>query len=213
MKRLFRYVFKSTALWSMWLYLLPKIRHESKEKRQSTFAFKGPAIVVANHTSFMDFILIIFLFAFRYVRCVVGKTLYESSKFIHFVLKNLGAIKVDRFSFSMDFFYESTEHLRKGGVLLIFPEGKLSTDGKILPFKSSAALMAVRTGVDIIPIYHTPKYGFMKSVKVMVGDRINLSEMCSDKNPGEEELVRLTLHLENKMKELQVLCEEGGGVK
>ncbi|MBQ4105767.1 MAG: 1-acyl-sn-glycerol-3-phosphate acyltransferase [Clostridia bacterium] len=213
MKRLFRIFLKVTSLWTMGLFFLPRIRHESKENRQSTFAFKGPAIIVSNHTHFLDFILIMFLFAFRYIRCVVGKTLYESSKLMTTVLKLLGAIKVDRFSFDMQFFYECTEFLQKKGVVLIFPEGRLSRDGTILPFKSSVVLMAIRTGVDIIPIYHTHKYGFMKPTGVMVGDRINLRQMCNNPNPGEEELTELTLLLENKIKGLRDLYEQGGGVR
>ncbi len=213
MKRLFRIIFKALSLWTMWLFFLPKIRHESKENRKSTFAFKGPAIIVTNHTHFFDFILMIYLFAFRYVRCIVGKTLYESSKLMTLIMKLLGSIKVDRFSFDMDFFYEATEHLRKKGVILIFPEGRLSRDGTLLPFKSSVVMMALRTGVDIIPVYHTHQYGFLKRVGVMVGDRINLSDMSETATPDEEKIKELTLLLENKIKSLRDLYEQGGGVR
>lgn len=213
MKRLFRIILKALSLWSMWLFFLPKIRHESKENRKSTFAFKGPAIIVTNHNHFIDFILMLYLFAFRYVRCIVGKTLYESSKPMTMIMKLLGAIKVDRFAFDMEFFYESTEHLKKKGVILIFPEGRLSRDGTILPFKSSVVLMALRTGVDIIPVYHTHKYGIGKRVGVMVGDRINLSQLCNTSTPNEAEITELTLLLENKIKSLRDLYEQGGGVR
>ncbi len=197
----------------MWLFFLPKIRHESKENRRSTFAFKGPAIIVTNHNHFIDFILMFYLFAFRYVRCIVGKTLYESSKFMTLMMNLLGSIKVDRFSFGMNFFFEATKHLRKKGVVLIFPEGRLSRDGTILPFKSSAVMMALRTGVDIIPVYHTHKYGLGKRVGVMVGDRINLCQLCDTSTPDDEKIAELTLLLENKIKSLRDLYEKGGGVK
>lgn len=214
MKKIARILIKALSLWSMWLFFLPKIRHESKEKRQSTFLFKGPAIIVTNHTHFIDYVLILFLFAFRYVRAVVGKTLYESSKAMTAILKLMGAIKVDRFSFDMEFFYECAQTLQKKGVVLIFPEGRLSRDGTILPFKSSAIFMAMRTGVDIIPVYHTHKYGFMKRVGVMVGDRININEMRSAKQqPSVSEVEEYTLMLENKIKSLKELYEQGGGVR
>ena len=68
----------------------------------------------------------------------------------------LGAIKVDRFSFDMDFFYECSGRAAKAGrLLLIFPEGKFSVDGTKCPeFHDTAALLALQAGVPVVPVYH-----------------------------------------------------------
>lgn len=213
MKHIFRILAKILTLWSIGLGFRVRVRHESKEKRQSTFAFKGPALIISNHNHFLDFIILFYLFAFRYIRCIVGKTLYESSRFLEIILKGLGCIKVDRFSFDMEFFFKAMDVLKKKGVVLIFPEGRFSVDGKINEFKNTAALLALQSGVPVIPVYHSFNYGFFKRTDVMVGDKIYLKDFCQSKNPSEKELTALTEMLRDKIIELRELSENGGGVR
>lgn len=201
------------TLWSIGLGFRVRIRHESKENRQSTFHFKGPAVIISNHNHFLDFVILLYVFAFRYIRCIVGKTLYESSRFLEVILNGFGCIKVDRFSFDMEFFFRAMDVLKKKGVILIFPEGRFSVDGKINEFKSTAALLALQAGVPIIPVYHTANYGVFKRTDVMVGDRIYLKDHIKSKNPSEKELLELTEMLRDKILELKELSEKGGGVK
>lgn len=213
MKHIFRIISKFLILWSIGLGYRVRVRHESKEHRQSTFAFRGPAVVISNHNHFLDFMILFYVFAFRYIRCIVGKTLYESSKFLEKLLSALGCIKVDRFAFDMEFFFNAMDVLKKKGVILIFPEGKFSVDGKINEFKSTATLLALQSGVPIIPVYHSADYGFFKRTDIMVGDRIYLKDFCKSKNPSEKELLELTEMLRNKIIELKELSENGGGVR
>jgi 1-acyl-sn-glycerol-3-phosphate acyltransferase len=42
--------------------------------------------------------------------------------------------------------------LRDGRPLVLFPEGKRSFDSELLPFKSGAAMLAIRTGTPIVPV-------------------------------------------------------------
>lgn len=213
MKHIFRIFAKFMTLWSIGLGFRVRVRHESKEHRQSTFLFKGPAVIISNHNHFLDFIILLYVFAFRYIRCIVGKTLYESSRFLETILNGFGCIKVDRFSFDMEFFFKAMDVLKKKGLILIFPEGKFSVDGKINEFKSTAALLAIQAGVPVIPVYHTANYGFFKRTDVMVGDRIYLKDFCKSKTPSEKELLELTEMLRNKIIELKELSEKGGGVR
>lgn len=201
------------TLWSIGLGFRVRIRHESKENRQSTFHFKGPAVIISNHNHFLDFVILLYIFAFRYIRCIVGKTLYESSRFLEVILNGFGCIKVDRFSFDMEFFFKAMDVLKKKGVILIFPEGRFSVDGKVNEFKSTAALLALQAGVPIIPVYHTANYGAFKRTDVMVGDRIYLKDYIKSKNPSEKELLELTEMLRDKILELKDLSEKGGGVR
>src|SRR5437016_4138319 len=43
--------------------------------------------------------------------------------------------------------------LDEGRPIILFPEGKRSTNGELLEFKSGAAMLAIRNGVPIVPIY------------------------------------------------------------
>lgn len=206
MKFIFRWVVKLSGVPSVLLFFLPKIKYENKEKTKGKMSHKEPAVVITNHKNFMDFILFLAVFFKSYLRCVVGKTLYESNKIVSVMLNLLGAIKIDRFSFDMDFFFKSSDALKKGHKVLIFPEGRFSVNDEILEFKSSAALIALQSNVPIIPVYHTTKYGFMKSIKVMIGEPIYLSDYYSGTNPSAEELCELTEILRNKIIELRDKC-------
>lgn len=199
---------KTLCAWSLWLYFLPKIRYEKPKKEKSPFLKKGGAIIVTNHKNYMDFLLFELLFVFKYLRCVVGKTLYESHKFITVILNLLGAVKVDRFSFDMNFFFETSEALKKGQKVLIFPEGRFSVNDEILEFKNTASLLAVQTNVPVVPIYHSTKYLPFRPVKVMVGEPINLSDYVNTANPDAKQLEELTKILRDKIIELKDKCEK-----
>ena len=95
MKLLFRWINKLLCGWNVGLYFRPRIRYEGK-KHCPAFT-RGPAILITNHKNQMDFLLVLYLFYFRYVRCLVGKTFYECNRFLNWCLRMLGAIKVDRF--------------------------------------------------------------------------------------------------------------------
>ena len=190
MKLLFRWINKLLCGWNVGLYFRPRIRYEGK-KCLPAFT-RGPAILITNHKNQMDFLLV----------------LYECNRFLNWCLRMLGAIKVDRFSFGMDFFCESVEALRRGQLLLIFPEGRFSTTGEILEFRSTAALLALQTDVPIIPMWHSVNYGFGKRTDVVIGEPIRLSELCSTANPDAAELDRLTAILRDKVIELRGMAQE-----
>jgi len=47
---------------------------------------------------------------------------------------------------------DALERLRRGVTLLVYPEGKRSPDGRLLPFKTGVFLLALRAGVPVVPI-------------------------------------------------------------
>ena len=64
--------------------------------------------------------------------------------------------------------------LRDGGVLCVFPEGRLPKPGeeRPLPFKPGAAYLALSTGVPVIPVYTNGSYFKKKRAEVMIGTPI-----------------------------------------
>lgn len=203
MKTFFRWFHKLLLGWTVWLYFRPRVRYEEKGSMP-----RGPVLLVSNHKNHMDFLLMELLFYFRYVRCLVGKTFYESSGLITFLLRMLGAIKVDRFSFDMEFFYQCMDALKKGQTLLVFPEGKFSTDGTLAEFRDTAALLALQAGVPVVPVYHGYDYRFFHRTPVVIGKPMDLSAECPTQNPGPEELKRLTALLRGKIVELREMAEK-----
>ena len=111
----------------------------------------GPAILAANHASFLDPILI-GLCAGRPVRFLVANDFYRDRR-LHAALRWLGAIPVGGNAGLIRSFRLITEVIQKGGLVGIFPEGGITRDGAMRPFRTGAALLAMRLGVPIVPIH------------------------------------------------------------
>jgi len=47
---------------------------------------------------------------------------------------------------------EAADRIRRGTSLVIFPEGTRSPDGKLLPFKTGGAVLAIKARVPAVPV-------------------------------------------------------------
>ena len=111
----------------------------------------GPAILAANHASFLDPI-VISLRARRPVRFLVSNAFYRDPR-LNRLLRWLGTIPVGGGAGIVRSFRQVTEVIEDGGLLGIFPEGGITRDGEMKPFRSGAAVLAMRLGVPIVPIH------------------------------------------------------------
>lgn len=174
----------------------------------NTAAYKGPLIIVQNHKGFMDFPLIVRMFALRRVHVVVSETLYAHSGFMRFILKVMGVIKADRFSGDLSFVNKSIEILNKGGIVLIYPEGKIETSDEIYEFKRSAALISIQSGVPILPIYHDGRTGFLKKDKCIIGNLMHPQEYSVEGANLAENADRFNKALYDNICGYQRLCKD-----
>ena len=118
-------------------------------------------------------------------------------KFLTFTLKNIGAIRVDRDLFDFSFIDKSIDALNKGHDILIFPEGRIPTDKKMLEFKPSFIEIALETNVPIIPIYTNGSYGKKKRARVIIGEEIYLSKLYNNNLSKKENVENLTEYVRN----------------
>jgi len=70
-----------------------------------------------------------------------------------FYLPRIGAFPVNRDSVDTTALRISLDLLRNGNILVVFPEGTRSTDGKMLPVKAGVGLLAVRSAVPVLPAF------------------------------------------------------------
>ena len=112
---------------------------------------KGAAILAANHASFLDPILIA-ICAKRPVRFLVSNEFYRDPR-LNTVLRWLGAIPVGGDAGMIRSFRRIGDVMRGGSLLGIFPEGGITRDGAMKPFRSGAAVLALRMGVPLVPIH------------------------------------------------------------
>ncbi|MBI5252147.1 MAG: 1-acyl-sn-glycerol-3-phosphate acyltransferase [Desulfomonile tiedjei] len=109
-------------------------------------------IIAPNHQSFAD-ILALFVNLPTPFRWVIKKELLKIPLFGK-ALGATGAICLDRSDKerSVKSLQEGTNKLGEGWSVLIYPEGTRTPDGLLHAFKKGAFMMAVQTGVSILPV-------------------------------------------------------------
>lgn len=109
----------------------------------------GPAVLMANHESFLDPLLMVELSP-RPIQFMAKQELFRG--FGHWLFPRLNTAPVKRGAADLGAFRTAARHLAGGGLLGIFPEGTRSTDGRIHPFQTGAIAIALKAGAPIIPV-------------------------------------------------------------
>ncbi|MBQ6893162.1 MAG: 1-acyl-sn-glycerol-3-phosphate acyltransferase [Clostridia bacterium] len=189
---LFFEFFRWLALITGWpafgLFFKRKVYYEDKKLQGRRI--RGGALIISNHYHVFDYMLNMFLLAPRKLY-VVASELAFSNKWLRFGMKFFGGIEANRISRSMRFVDTAADYIKKGRIVQIYPEGKITLDGKMAPFKQSYLAIALRANAPIIPIIIDGNYGFFKRVHLIIGKPINLRDYCTSEKPSREEMAAL----------------------
>lgn len=105
---------------------------------------KGPFIIACNHTSFLDVGVVQVAFPLKISwiakKEVVDRWWLRPAHWIFDTITINGAVE------------KALEALEEGRVLGIFPEGARSPDGKIKKTDAGVAILALKSGMPIIPV-------------------------------------------------------------
>ncbi len=173
---------------AVYLYCNP-IWHCRIEGR-SKLPWRGPAVLVANHASLIDILVLFALYRpFKWV-----------SKAENFKLPFLGwnmtlndyvpVVRGNKDSI-LQMMAECRRHLAAGSPVLLFPEGTRTRDGNLLPFKDGAFKLAAEVGCPLIPIaVHAtgdclPKHGFV--LRQRMHARVEVLDPIDTKGPGQSD--------------------------
>ena len=109
-------------------------------------------IITPNHQSFAD-IVALYVYLPTPFRWVIKKELLNIPLFGR-ALGATGAICLDRSNRdrSVKTLQDGADKLRGGWSVVIYPEGTRTPDGLLHPFKKGAFMMAVQTGIPILPV-------------------------------------------------------------
>lgn len=110
----------------------------------------GGLIVACNHASFLDPWFLSILFP-RPVHHLINRAWYDRSSAWRTFFRANGTVPVEPGDPSATSRAISGV-LDGGGVLSIFPEGKISSDGRPQRFRSGIAFIAAETGASVLPV-------------------------------------------------------------
>ncbi len=195
----FDFVFKLKRVWariiSLGSFLYPVITYTSKK-----YALPRPCVVVSNHSSYLD--IVFGPFYVDHTAVFMGK--YELLKiplFKYFFVyldipvnrkSNTGAHKA---------LQDCAKKIDENISVIIYPEGTISSEGKLRPFKNGAFKLAIDKQVPIIPVANLNNWhflqngGFFKSFgqpgipRIVVGDPIPTLGLAEKNIPALKEKV------------------------
>ena len=114
------------------------------------FPEPGSTLVCSNHQSFLDPV-VLGVTSLRPLNYLARKTLFKLLP-VRLFLELNDAIPIDLDSMGMAGIKESLKRLKRGEMLVVFPEGTRSDNGELLPFKPGFDLLARRSKSRMLPV-------------------------------------------------------------
>jgi 1-acyl-sn-glycerol-3-phosphate acyltransferase len=112
----------------------------------------GGMIIAMNHIHWVDIPAVGAMLPFRYRLSWFAKSELFRNPVAGWWFRQMNVIPVNRGKRDLAALDSSTEALRNGAVLLIFPEGHRSRTGVLQPGRGGAVRMAMQSGAPIIPV-------------------------------------------------------------
>lgn len=128
-----------------------RIYHRLEIRSPLKLPRRGSAIIVCNHTSGLDPLLIQSA-SRRLIVWMMAKEYYDI-KWLTPLLRMVEAIPVDRGRPDAAATRAALKALAKGHVLGVFPEGRIETSRELLPFHPGIAVLALRSRAPVYPAY------------------------------------------------------------
>jgi 1-acyl-sn-glycerol-3-phosphate acyltransferase len=109
----------------------------------------GPLIIASNHLHWTD-VPLVPAYLSRQVVYLAKEELFMGR--IGWLVRFLGAIPVKRGEADRQLLRASDELLKRGKVLVIFPEGHRSDNHQLIPAHAGMGMIALRAGVPVVPV-------------------------------------------------------------
>lgn len=117
---------------------------------RENFPQDGGALICANHQSFLDPV-VIGNSSSRPMNYLARKTLFEFGP-LGWFLDFVNTIPVEQDGFGVGGIRETLRRLKRGEMVLLFPEGSRSDDGQLQAFKAGFSAIARRSRVALVPV-------------------------------------------------------------
>ena len=136
------------------VWILVNVGYRLKTRGLEHIPAEGPMVVVCNHVSYMDALVVIGCCR-RPIRFVMDHRIFKIP-LLNFVFRTAGAIPIAPAHENPELLERAYDrvarYLEEGEVVGIFPEGKLTADGEIGPFKAGIEQIIQRTPAPVVPM-------------------------------------------------------------
>ncbi len=174
----------------------------------------GACIYVCNHYRIWDVI---------YPACTTWEGIHYLSKkavvnnwFMKGFCKSLKVVEVNRDGSDVRAVMDSLKCLKNGEKISLFPEGtRNKTDAEMLPFKSGAAVMAIKAKVPIVPMMIYKKPQPFRLNHILIGEPFEFTEYYDQKlteeqiKEADEKLLQRLLDMRREHAELLASKKKG----
>ncbi len=188
-----------------WMWLRVHLFNDLEIVGDNRLPKKGGYVICSNHVHWMDPILYVSL-THRMIYAIAKEELFNT-KLKAFVMRRLGLIKVERDGkdSNKEAIGEAVEKLKKGKMVIIYPEGtRFGLKNGVKP-KKGVAMIALQARVPIIPMAVVGSFKKHTKIRVTYGDPIDISEYYpkEGENINLRSLVTITNKVMDKIVELR----------
>lgn len=175
------------------VYIIAKPLFRYKAVGAEHIPKKGSAILASNHASYLD-PLFVGLGVWRRINYLAKKEIFRNMLLNYLLKKLFRSIPVDRDQIKKNTLRIIYQLLRNNEILLMFPEGTRTYDGKLMEPKLGIGMIAYNTQIPVVPVYINGSYNIwsrnsrfirFKSCSVFFGTPVDLKPYYNQKRSKE----------------------------
>jgi 1-acyl-sn-glycerol-3-phosphate acyltransferase len=165
----------------------------------------GGVLIAANHASYADIPLL--GCSIKRQASYMAKVELFRNPVMRWIYSTLGGIPINRY-YSREKLGETIRRLKAGGIVIIYPEGARTLDGKMLKPMPGIGMLVCETGVPVVPAYiegtHDilpvgAKWIRLHPVTVVFGKPIDFKEQISGRDHTKELFVEISRRVMNEI--------------
>jgi len=135
-------------------WTITRVMYRARVSGTEYFPESGPAVIVCNHVSFVDWLIlssacprpIRFVMHFSFMKIPVLGLFFRRAKVIPIAGQKEDPVLLEKA------FVKISEELAAGELVCIFPEGEVTRDGNMIPFRKGVERIVAANPVPIIPV-------------------------------------------------------------
>jgi 1-acyl-sn-glycerol-3-phosphate acyltransferase len=159
---------------------------------------EGAALVCPNHTGLSDPVIMMLAGGWNGHQRPMAKQELLDTPVLGKIVAALGVFGVRRGGNDVGAIKTAIRYLKAGDKVIMFPEGTRVAEGEDLAAKNGVAMIALKTGAPIFPVYISPKKRWFRWTYVVFGEAF--TPTCEGKRPTEADYRRIGAEWKEKVR-------------